>query len=436
MQDNHDPLTAAGAGAGPGQLGSEENFHALFEAIDDLIVVATHQGRILFANTALQRALGYSAAELAGMHVLDLHPAELRREAEEILAALFRSERKMCPVPLAAKSGARLQVETRVWFGTWNGVDCIFGISKDVTREQEALENFSRLFNENPAPMAVSSLTDLTFVAVNDAFLHLLGFTREEVIGRTGAELHVDVQPERQQELTTQLLAHGRIAGCEMKIRCKDGTIVDGRFSGRVMERQGQKRLLTVMLDETTRNRTEEALRTSETRFRELVAQSPLSIQVVRANGTTILVNRAFEELWGVRFESMHGYNLLADDQFDAIGVRPYLQKVFAGEPVEFPIVEFTPRSGPLIGHKRVVQVIGYPIKDAAGAVREVTMIHQDVTERRRAEVQTAQQIDELRRWQTVTLGREGRVAELKREVNELAARLGEKPRYGTGGTT
>jgi len=40
--------------------------------------------------------------------------------------------------------------------------------------------------------------------------------------------------------------------------------------------------------------------------------------------------------------------------------------------------------------------------------------------------------IDELRRWQQATLGREGRVIELKREINTLLARLGESPRYGS----
>jgi PAS domain S-box-containing protein len=53
-----------------------------------------------------------------------------------------------------------------------------------------------------------------------------------------------------------------------------------------------------------------------------------------------------------------------------------------------------------------------------------------DITRRKQAEAQMAQQLDELRRWQTVTLGREGRVAELKREVNALAARLGQPPPY------
>jgi GAF domain-containing protein len=41
-------------------------------------------------------------------------------------------------------------------------------------------------------------------------------------------------------------------------------------------------------------------------------------------------------------------------------------------------------------------------------------------------------QLEELRRWQQLTLGREGRVLSLKREVNGLLARLGEPPRYGS----
>ncbi|GEM_PF-1484416 len=55
-----------------------------------------------------------------------------------------------------------------------------------------------------------------------------------------------------------------------------------------------------------------------------------------------------------------------------------------------------------------------------------------DITARRKAEQQMQQQLDELRRWQAVTLGREGRIGELKREVNALAARLGQPPPYAT----
>ena len=63
---------------------------------------------------------------------------------------------------------------------------------------------------------------------------------------------------------------------------------------------------------------------------------------------------------------------------------------------------------------------------------RQFIGVGHDITAHMQAEAQMAQQLDELRRWHAVTLGREGRVGELKREVNALAARLGEPPPYGT----
>ena len=53
-----------------------------------------------------------------------------------------------------------------------------------------------------------------------------------------------------------------------------------------------------------------------------------------------------------------------------------------------------------------------------------------DITERKRNEAQLLEQLDELRRWQQATLGREGRVLEMKKEVNHLLAAQGQPPRY------
>jgi hypothetical protein len=55
---------------------------------------------------------------------------------------------------------------------------------------------------------------------------------------------------------------------------------------------------------------------------------------------------------------------------------------------------------------------------------------HTDITERKQAETQLREQLDELRRWQAVMLGRETRVLELKNEVNQLLAASGQPGRY------
>ncbi len=241
---------------------SEENFRTFFNTVDDVVVVGTPDGRIVYANPAVSRKLGYSPAEIAKMQVLDLNPADKRAEAEAILTAMFAGERDSCPLPLQGKSGELVPAETRVWFGRWNGEDCIFGVSKDLTKEQEALQKFDQLFRSNPTPMAVSEIPGAEFTDVNDAFVKTLGYSREEIIGKTSADLDLFVRADQQQELVEQLQRSGRIAGCELEVRRKDGTLLDGLFSGEVIRSQGHEAFLTVMLDVTARNVAEEVQHT------------------------------------------------------------------------------------------------------------------------------------------------------------------------------
>ena len=240
---------------------SEENFRTFFESISDLIFVGTPEGQMLYCNEAVSRKLGYDSEELLKMHVLDVHPLDKRGEAEAIFAAMFRGERESCPLPLAAKDGKLLPVETRAWFGRWGGRDCIFGISKDITAEQEAQQRFERLFRNNPASMALSSLPDRRFFDVNDAFLKAFGYTKTEVVGKTSNELALFVRPEQQDTVGAHLLAQQRIVDQELQARRKNGEIVEGLFSGELINNQGRQYFLTVMVDITERKRIEEELK-------------------------------------------------------------------------------------------------------------------------------------------------------------------------------
>jgi PAS domain S-box-containing protein len=236
---------------------SETNFRIFFETIEDLILVTTYEGRILFSNQALHRKLGYSETDLASMTVLDLHATTDRLEAEAIFSAMLRGDQASCPLPLIAKNGSSLPVETRVWLGKWDGLDCIFGISKDLSTEQEAQQRFERLFRNNPSPMALSSLPAREFVDVNDAFLRLLGYSRSDVLGQTAEALNLFVQPEHQESVQNRLVSDSRITDQELQVRCRNGMIADGLFSGEMIENQGKRYLLTVMIDITLRKKAE-----------------------------------------------------------------------------------------------------------------------------------------------------------------------------------
>jgi len=239
---------------------SEENFRTLFDTMADLVVVGSTDGSIIYVNPVVIATLGYDADEITEMHMLDLREAERRTQAEESFASLLRGEQEVCVVPLQSKSGVIVPAETRAWMGTWNGEQCVFCLTKDLTAEREALQKFDHLFHSNPALMAVSTIADGRFTDVNGAFLKTLGFVREDVIGKSSADLGLFAELEKQQEIAEQLRIHGRFSDCELKVRCKDGTLIDGLFSGEVIQSGQQDYFLTVMIDITGRKIAEAAL--------------------------------------------------------------------------------------------------------------------------------------------------------------------------------
>ncbi len=134
--------------------------------------------------------------------------------------------------------------------------------------------------------------------------------------------------------------------------------------------------------EECERRRVELALRESEERFRTTVEQSPVSIQVMTPEGWTVLVNQAWEKLWGVTVADLRYYNMLQDEQAKSLGLMPYVEQGFAGEIVEMPPVTYDTPDSLKNGRKRWFQARIYPVKDELGRIRNVIMMYEDITER------------------------------------------------------
>lgn len=152
------------------------------------------------------------------------------------------------------------------------------------------------------------------------------------------------------------------------------------------LERRVQER--TQVLEETNRRLQAEIshLKISETRFRTIFEQSPLSMQILSPDGYTLQVNRAWENLFGLTLSDLTGYSLLEDQQLVDRGILPQIQKALQGEAVAFPLVYYDAKQTFREGRDSWTQSFMYPVRDDDGNLREVVLMHQDVTALKQAE--------------------------------------------------
>jgi len=252
----------------------ERNFRTLFESMAEMVAVCSVDGGLLLGNAAFRQTLGYGLEDLTGLNVLDVYPRYSRGDAKDFFGALREGQLETSVLPLMTRGGALVPVDTRIWRGQWNGVDCVFAVWKNLTREQEAQQRFERIFRNNPALMALTDRPRGPLVDVNNALLRTLGYSREEILGRTAAEIGLFPDSETVSSTASKAFDDGRMADVEASIRCKDGTTLNGLFSGEAISIQGRQHFLTVMIDITERKRAETELRRANALLLEATAQA------------------------------------------------------------------------------------------------------------------------------------------------------------------
>lgn len=232
------------------------------------------------------------------------------------------------------------------------------------------------------------------YLGCNPAFARDAGeATPQDIIGKTDHQLGWKEQAELYRADDRQVMESGvpKLAYDEPQ------TTPDGRRiwlrTSKVPLRNADNEtigVLGVYQDVSRRKEAEEKLRYSESRFRALMEQAPLSIQLFSPDGRTLGINRAWERMWGVGLDALAQYNVLQDKQLVENGLMPYIERAFAGEEaMELSAIFYDTASNERVrgGRKKFwVRSYIFPLKNELGKVQEVGLIHEDVSERRQAE--------------------------------------------------
>jgi PAS domain S-box-containing protein len=155
-------------------------------------------------------------------------------------------------------------------------------------------------FELSPSILAISDLETGRLLEVNEAFLRITGWSRDEIIGRPIPELGLWIDPAVREAGLATLRAGGSVRDLEARFRTKSGDEVVALAYADLLVVDGRKCVLTSLMDITARVRAEAALRESERRFVQLFHANPVPMTIVRmSDGRTVEANEAALELTG-----------------------------------------------------------------------------------------------------------------------------------------
>jgi PAS domain S-box-containing protein len=245
----------------------EEEYRSLIDNLNVGIYrnTADTSGRFLKANPAIAQIFGYDSVE-AFMRVsvadLYMHPADRRNFIDEVMAkGHVRGKelllKKRDGTPIWASCTARVATDSD------GSIKWIDGIIEDITQrrcaEESLRENeakFRSLFDLSPQAIVLVDFETAKIHEVNDRFCGLLGYDRDEILGKTAVELHL-YSAKDQAAFDQHLSEGGVVQGMAIEFSTKSGPKISTQVYSQLIQITGQTFVLSILLDVTEQKRLE-----------------------------------------------------------------------------------------------------------------------------------------------------------------------------------
>ena len=235
-------------------------YERVVEGLEEMILVVDRQYRYVIANRAFLNFRGMSVKQVIGQFAADVvgrdvFATQVKEKMDECFLGKVVQYEMTYNFPNLGKrdlSVSYFPVEAHA------GVDRIACVLRDITERrvsEEALrkseERFSKAFRNNPLAITISTEADGRYLDANDAFLNLLGYKREDVIGHTAAELRFWSEPLDRMVLLRQLKEEEQAAKHHTRYRTAKGEIREAEVWAESIELDGQPCVLWIISDVT-----------------------------------------------------------------------------------------------------------------------------------------------------------------------------------------
>lgn len=249
---------------------SQKQYQDLVDSIDGIVWEGDSETRrFLFLSPQAESLTGYTAARWMkeeDFFIANVHDEDRPLFSHQLDNVINNINKCDLEYRIITADGRQLWIRNII-STIVDGSVKIRGVMTDVTRSkraEEALriseEKFSKAFRLSPQSITISSLADGRYIEVNDTFLAITGYTREEIIGQTSVERKIWPSPKDRDRFLNLLNENGVVRNFETNYYSKDGNMGVLLLSSEVIELEGEKCLLSIAADITERKKTEDKI--------------------------------------------------------------------------------------------------------------------------------------------------------------------------------
>lgn len=285
------------------------------DGVNDIVTIQDKNLTIIRANKAAHQLFNANHGALTGKHCYEVFTGKSEPCPNCPLLFTLKTGSRHSSIIKHEKLNKIFHVNSSLIPAGKDAEQYLVHVAHDITNEmaieknlQEVNECFSKAFESNPAPMVISEISSGLFINVNQRWVDMLGYSKEELIGGTSYELDIWDDPGMRNKMVAELSSESSFKDYPVKFRTKSGEIRSVLWSAEKITINSQDLMLSLVNDVTEQEKAERELRESEEKFALAFNSSPDAVNINRLeDGLYVDINGGFTDLTGFTAEDVNG---------------------------------------------------------------------------------------------------------------------------------
>ena len=371
-------------------------YSASFEYANIGICYLALDGKILGANMKFCSLVDYSRQELLNMNYKEITYAEDLENSQSNYKKLADGE-----INSIAFEQRYIKKDKSVFWAkkmaifiknAKDSADYILTYVEDITDQKNkddmmrvSKERFKLAFDLSPDSVNINRLSDGLYIDINKGFTRLMGYTFDEVIGKTSLELDIWNNQSDRQKLVHQLTRNGFVENFEAEFKAKNGDIHVALMSASIIKVNGDDCIVSITRDISERKQLEQKIIEEKELLDITLSSVGDGVISTDTKGKVVLLNEVAQRLTG--FSQDDAVGLHFDTVFPIINeITQMKSENPIAKVLETGMIQAISNHTVLLSRNGIeipIENSASPIKDKEGKIHGVVSVFRDVTTKR-----------------------------------------------------